>query len=238
MADAGLLLLGPILFQDFETPAVIRFGGAQRLAIHRLPDGTRIIDSMGRDDEALTWSGIFSGDAGAERARLVDLLRAQGGVLPLTWDAFFYSVIISGFSADYTRSNWIPYRITCTVLRDEVAALIQATISLAASALADVTTAAGFTTGVNLGAPLAALTAPGADIAASAAYTSATATLASTSATLDAGVTNFSASLVTAPIATASGLGQAADAAGELAALTATRGYIRRAAVNMQNAST
>ena len=126
------LLLGPILFQDFELPASIGWGGAQSLTVHRLPGGTRVIDAMGRDDAEITWSGIFSGQNASARARALDLMRADGGLWPLTWESHFYSVVISSFEAEHRRPNWIPYRLSCTVLQDETAALLQ---SAAASVL-------------------------------------------------------------------------------------------------------
>ena len=136
---SSYLLLGPVLFQDFELPERISWGGKQRLTVHRLPGGTRVIDALGRDDKEITWSGVFSGSGGSGRARTLDLMRADGSVWPLTWEAFFYSVVIASFDADYSRSNWIPYRITCTVLRDEAEALVLAVASLAADALSDLT---------------------------------------------------------------------------------------------------
>lgn len=92
------LILGPVVFQDFEAAAGIRFGGEQRIIVHKLPGGTRVIDSLGRDDAEITLSGTFSGPDGTLRARMLDELRAEGSVLPLTWDVFFYSVVHSRFS--------------------------------------------------------------------------------------------------------------------------------------------
>ena len=60
MADVTLLL-GPVAFQDFEVPCGVNFGGRQRLALHRLPGGSRVIDALGRDDAQISFSGIFSG---------------------------------------------------------------------------------------------------------------------------------------------------------------------------------
>lgn len=136
------LLLGPILFQDFELPGSITWGGAQSLTIHRLPGGTRVIDAMGRDDADITWSGIFSGPNAAVRARELDLMRGDGSLWPLTWDSFFYSVVIARFEADHRRGNWVPYRITCTVLQDEAAAVLQIPLSLAATVAQDLASAA------------------------------------------------------------------------------------------------
>src|SRR5437660_207843 len=104
------LLLGTVLFQEFELPEKISWGGAQRLVVHRLPGGGRVIDTLGRDDAEIAWSGVFSGPDASARARLIDLMRADGSVWPLTWDSFFYSAIVGKFAADFARPNWIPYR--------------------------------------------------------------------------------------------------------------------------------
>lgn len=135
------LLLGPILFQGFELPGSITWGGAQSLAIHRLPGGNRIIDAMGRDDADITWSGVFSGRDATFRARALDLMRADGSVWPLTWDSFFYSVLIARLDIDHRRPNWLPYRISCTVMRDEAASLLMAPITFAASVARDLAVA-------------------------------------------------------------------------------------------------
>ena len=104
MTDVALLL-GPIVFQDFEVPSGINFGGRQRLALHRLPSGSRVIDALGRDDAQISFSGIFAGSDAILRARSLDELRVAGIPLPLTWDVLFYTVLISDFCADY-RSSW------------------------------------------------------------------------------------------------------------------------------------
>jgi hypothetical protein len=159
------LLFGPVLFQDFELPASITWGGAHSLAIHRLPGGARIIDAMGRDDADITWSGIFSGEDASFRARALDLMRAEGSVWPLTWDSFFYSAIIARLDIDHRRPNWLPYRISCTILRDEAASLLMAPITLASSVaqdLAQATTLAPFALqGTSLASPVDLATAPG-----------------------------------------------------------------------------
>lgn len=151
------LLLGPILFQDFELPGSIAWGGSQSLAVHRLPGGTRIIDAMGRNDADITWSGTFSGPDAPARARALDLMRADGALWSLTWESYFYTVVIARFEAEHRRPNWIPYRLTCTVLRDETAALLQIPITVATSIVQDLATAATLTsttTSPNLDAQL------------------------------------------------------------------------------------
>jgi hypothetical protein len=223
------LVLGPVVFGGFEIPERINFGGAQRLAIHRLPGGVRVIDAMGRDDAEITWSGIFAGPDAATRARLLDLLRTTGGVLPLTWDSFLYSVVISRFEAQFNAPWWVPYRIACTVVEDEAQAIIEAGISLLASVTSDLLAAgaAGFDTS----APVAALGADGATTAGTAAQGSALASLQAAQSDCDTQLAAAGGGLAS------NDLGELAGTTGSMAQLANARGYLGRAAVNLGNAS-
>lgn len=239
------LLLGPVAFQDFEVPSQITFGGTQRLAIHRLPGGARVIDALGRDDAELSFAGIFSGTDATLRARAIDELRSAGLPLPLTWNVFFYTVIIDTFEADYRAEHWIPYRIRCTVLRDEASALIQPFVSLAAAAYADVGIALGpaAAAGFDLTAAQSAFADPNASILGSAAYGQARSALTATQAALTAGLDQAETNLASIGIATsadagAADLATATASAGKIGQLTQARGYTGRAAVNLINAST
>jgi hypothetical protein len=113
---AGGLQLGPVLFQDFEVPARVRFGGKQRLAVHQLPGGGRVVDVMGADEGALRWSGVFSGAGAAERASLLDGMRRGGAVWPVSWAGSRYTVVIEAFEADQMNPAWIPYRLSLCVV--------------------------------------------------------------------------------------------------------------------------
>lgn len=136
------LVLGPIAFQGFEVPEHVTVGGRQRLVVHRMPGGKRVVDALGPDDAELVWSGTLSGPDAAERFRLLDTLRRAGEPLPLAWDAFAYSVIISNLEADTASPWWIPYRIACTVLRDSTA--LPLAFDLVGAVLDDLSLAAGY----------------------------------------------------------------------------------------------
>ncbi len=225
------LLLGPILFQDFEIPTEISWGGAQKLIIHRLPGGTRIIDAMGRDDTEITWSGMFSGPDAGLRARAVDLMRADGALWPLTWDSFFYSVVITRFEADYRRPNWIPYKIACTVLQDEAEAAVDTVLSLATSTATDLA-AVDPASGLDLSAATAALALPGATTRGTASYSLAQSQLTAAAATADSSLAATGTQLIAATDPS-----QAAGLAGQAAQLAIARGYLQRAATNLANVS-
>ncbi len=121
MAPDTTLALGNFTFSRVEIPERIRFGGAQHLAIHELIGGTRIVDSMGRSDRALEWSGLFLSSDADIRARYIDGLRVSGNELILSWGQHRYLVIVREFEADYERFYQVPYRIVCEVIEDQTA---------------------------------------------------------------------------------------------------------------------
>jgi hypothetical protein len=242
-----VLLLGPVAVQEFEVPSGINFGGGQRLVLHRMPGGARIVDVLGRDDAKIVFSGIFSGPGATLRARSLDELRASGLVLPLTWDVFFYTVVISEFYADHCNNWWIPYQVTCTVLRDEAAALIQPLVSLAAMVLADIGSAAGdaLNAGFDLSPIQTALGAPDSTVRGTAAYSATQTSLSTTQTSMAAAIASSDGALagldfanVGSPDTGAAHLLDATSIGGQLSALTAARAYVSRAAVNLNNAST
>lgn len=118
MAPDTILTLGDFEFSRLEIPEKIPFGGEQRLVVHELVGGIRVIDAMGRNDAPIEWGGLFQGDTALARARYLDGLRIAGQSLVLTWDELIYEVVISSFKAEFERFYQIPYRISCTVLQD------------------------------------------------------------------------------------------------------------------------
>ncbi len=225
------LTLGPVDFAGFELPSAITLGGRQRLAIHRLPGGLRIIDALGADHADLAFNGIFSGPDAADRARILDALRIAGVALPLAWDAFLYTVVIESFEADYRSPWWIPYRLTCSVLRDEAAIPVGPILSLVASLAADVAQAGAY---IDISSPAASLANPAATTAGTAANANATAqsAFAGSTASLDSSIA------ATGPALNTPDLLVATAAAAQLARLTAARGYMARANRNLAQAST
>jgi hypothetical protein len=242
-----VLVLGPIAFQDFEIPSAINFGGRQRLAIHQLTDGRRIIDTMGPDASEIAFSGVFSGTDATLRARLLDSLRVAGDELPLTWDVFFYTVVLSRFDANYKNPVWIPYRISCTVVLDDAAAGLTSVISLTSSVLSDVGVAANQCTSfdINFTDVQNSLIAPDATTLGSAAYVAAQSSISVTQSAVNTQIASAEATLQGIGSSTpnsaaslAADLMTSATAAQQLADLTSGSAYLSRAARNLSNAST
>ena len=241
------LILGPVVLSDFEVASGVNFGGAQALAVHDLPGGQRVIDALGRRDGPITFHGYFYGDDAAARARMIDELRGQGLPLPLIWDAFFYTVVIREFTADYECGWWIPYRIACTVLRDEAAAVVDTVASLAGAVLGDVgaAVAAAAPAGIDLSALPAALSVTGSTVAGTAAYGAAYAAINTGQASIATATANTEPTLpqtalfgAGTPSDAIAGTNAAVTASGQLAALSTANTYLGRAAANMANAST
>jgi hypothetical protein len=155
------LVLGPILFQGFEVPREIPFGGAQTLAVKKLVGGDRVIDAMGRDDMEIRWSGRFRGALAEGRARALDQLRIAGQQQLLTWSTLRYLVMIERFEASFEQPFEIPYTISCTVLQDLAAPILAAPVDVTSQINADLNAAAAIQAAINvpsIGTGLAATT--------------------------------------------------------------------------------
>jgi hypothetical protein len=158
---------------------------------------------------------------------VLDTLRVAGSQLPLTWDAFRYTVIVASFEADYRSPWWIPFRISCSVLKDEAAAIVSTVVQLAPGISSDLVAAGSLAKSA-----AAALLVPGATTVGTTAYASAQTSLTATLSSLDSKVNAAQVALALPDLATA------ISAAGLLAQLTSARGYVSRASRNLSNAST
>lgn len=240
-----ILVLGQVAFSDFEVPEHISFGGRQRLAVHELPGGLRIVDALGRSDGEVSWSGVFAGENATSRARLLDLMRVQGMAIPLTWDALFYSVVISAFEAQYRKNWWVPYRISCTVLRDDAVPIAPSVVSLAVQMSSDIGSALALAAnaGINLAPAQFAVTAANATAPGTAASSAAQAALlqsqeqiGSAISAADQQLTALGTGTLAATSPAAAGAAAIADATaglGQLSYLTTANGYIGRSLANL-----
>ena len=117
LVTGGSMSLGSITFTGFEVPERVNFGGNQKLVVHRLPGGTRIIDAMGDDPVKPQWSGFLSGPSAAARGRQINALRLAAAPVKLSFGPYSVQVVVERFEAQFERSGyWIPYTIQCEVL--------------------------------------------------------------------------------------------------------------------------
>jgi uncharacterized protein YciI len=223
-----VLTLGGVPFQDFEVPEQIRFGGGQRLAVHELIGGGRVVDALGDDAGEISFSGIFSGSDASARAQTLDAACALGTAIPLVWDGFYYSVVIAEFAAAYTKPWWIPFALRCAVVVDPAAALASLAAPAASLISADLAAAGGLIglSGLSTGV-LGSTTATGL----AAAQTQIAAAISTTGSALG----NNMAALNTAPDAVTGvqAVNQITSNSAQLAGLAAMSGYVNRAAMNL-----
>lgn len=117
--------LGDFVFARFEVPEHIPFGTSQRLNVHHLVGGTRVIDALGQDPTPPSWSGYFVGEQAMARARYLKGLCEAGDSHALTWDELRYTVVIRSIECDFRLPWRIPYTITCEVVSDDTAPITE-----------------------------------------------------------------------------------------------------------------
>jgi hypothetical protein len=113
------LQLGDFTFTRYEVPEQIGFGGEQKLIVHELVGGARVVDAMGDQPIPLEWSGIFTGPNALDRALYIDGLRKAGKALTLAWSGLRYTVVVRALSCEFRLAYRLPYRITCEVVSDD-----------------------------------------------------------------------------------------------------------------------
>ncbi len=217
------VIIGPLVLNEFEIPSHIRIGGRQRLAIHQLLGGSRVIDALGPDEGDISWSGVFSGSDAAIRYRELEVIRRSGLAVPLIWNGFAYSVIISELDGEYKGPYWIFYKLVCSVVADAAAVLIGSSVSAAGQALADISSAGG------LGIDTSTLTAslgPGGTVSA--------ANASMVNGDLMSSISQANTNLASATVGLqSSDFTTALAAAQQTANMSFAIGYLSRAAVNV-----
>jgi hypothetical protein len=219
-----------VVLQGFEVPERIVVSGGQRIAIHDLIGGGRVIDALGANAGAIEFGGTFSGDDAAVRAQILDAATALGVQVPLYWNSFFYMAVIEKFKFDFEKPWWIPFSLRCAVTLDPAALVAGLVNSITNSVAADVLSAvslapqAGLSLGLSATPSLTSLTS--AQNAASAALGAADSNLASQTAGLHA---------LTDPALAGPVVSGLVASAGRLAAISCVGGYLQRASINMAN---
>jgi hypothetical protein len=137
MAGDTTLVLGDFTFSGPEIPEGIEVGGIQQLVVHELIGGIRVVDAMGRRDNALEWSGWFMGTNAKDRADFLDAYRISGQQLELTWGGYDYQVTVSEFKPKMRRLYEYSYRIVCTVVVDNGSASSQTSTTSTDDAVGD-----------------------------------------------------------------------------------------------------
>jgi hypothetical protein len=57
-----ILILGSLVFDSWSTPERMPFGGRQEMAVHQLPGGARVIDTLGPVEKDIMFTGQMYGN--------------------------------------------------------------------------------------------------------------------------------------------------------------------------------
>ena len=253
LAGAAPVTLGSFAFQDTEVPQNIPYGGQQRLAVQRLIGGARVIEAMGYDPRDIVWSGIIRTADQSDRATQLQQMMAAGTAVPLSWGSEYLSVVIRDFQPKQ-EAFWISYSITCCVLLDQSMPGTGAPPNLLSQVTDDAASALGFSPSdlpaveTAIGSAQTAVAAASALAPGSAAFSTALASLGAAQVAVGGAVSAANGSLggvikaasIGTGILGATGvsdgiakLGAATTAAGDLAGLLASSGYVNRIVQNM-----
>src|SRR6516225_3750884 len=110
------LTLGGFVFSGFSPPDLLPLGGHQAMTIHKLPGGARVIDTLGRDDDDISWRGTFFQNDAINVCVQLDAMRKAGSLIPFIAAGQSRQVVISHFLYSIRRyPMWVEYIITLVV---------------------------------------------------------------------------------------------------------------------------
>ena len=227
--------IGPVGLRDFEVPAAVSFGGEQRVHVHRLYGGSRVVESLGAEPTTIRFDGAFTGPDAAIRFREVDRLRVSGDPVWLSWGSFRHVVIVQTLRALYRSPWWIQFQISC-VGATRLIASQSALIGLAGLVASDLRNAVAAATlpGISTSGLQTALATRQALTPGASAQAAASAATALTLTNIDQGIADAS-TLIASPsrpngsaITASSAFLTRVDACGRLAGSVVARGYIGR----------
>ena len=143
MTTSDTLVLGGISFDDWSTPDKMPFGGKQITAVHRLPGGARVVDTLGPDEMDVQFTGMMYANNAYGVADALDAIRKSGAQVPLIFAGRFYLVIVAEVVADIRRyPQLMNYHISCLVVQNNMAGPLSALTSTVSSLVsADMATA-------------------------------------------------------------------------------------------------
>ncbi|ATU72909.1 hypothetical protein SXCC_02554 [Gluconacetobacter sp. SXCC-1] len=106
------VIIGGLTLTGMEVPRLIRDGGGQQVAVHRLPGGNRILDAVGNDPDRLELEGTFVGPTALARAQALKQMRVAGTPVAFSGAGLSLVVRIVQYSYDYQHKGVvIPYRL-------------------------------------------------------------------------------------------------------------------------------
>ena len=102
---------------------------AQHMAVHRLPGGARVVDTLGPDEADIRFTGVMYNDNAYGVSDTLDALRLAGTQVPLMFAGRFYLVIVAKTKVDIRRfPQLVSYDVACLVTQNLMAGVLGAAI--------------------------------------------------------------------------------------------------------------
>lgn len=158
---ATRLILGDFEFLQFEIPERLAIPGRQKTVTHQMIGGKRVIDVLGVEYDAFSWSGIITGANSGDRVTALERMRDAGKALTMTLDSYSFSVVITSFTPLYEYVYRRPYTIEVGIIARNDSPLKVDALTGALDALVngDVGSTLGLAGTVNISSVTAAVTA-------------------------------------------------------------------------------
>ncbi|VVQ19890.1 hypothetical protein [Pseudomonas fluorescens] len=113
---ATRLIVGDVEFAGLEVPESVSIGAKQKLVVHKLVGGKRVVDVLGLDYKNIQWSGWITGATAGDRVTELETLRDAGQPLNFNMDGYYFSVLIEDFDARFEHAYRRYYSIDLLVV--------------------------------------------------------------------------------------------------------------------------
>ena len=128
--STDIMTLGGLVFDEWSAPEAMMFGGHHGAAVHKLPGGKRVVDTLGPDDSDIHFVGMFWGDNAEASALALEALRVGGHALPLVFGWMFRQVIVIEALPIVRRfPSYYSYAVTCLVVSNPMQGVLGLTLS-------------------------------------------------------------------------------------------------------------
>ncbi|WP_460528802.1 hypothetical protein [Chitinimonas naiadis] len=104
--------LGAFTFTDLEIPEELAIAREQKLVVHDLVGGGRVVDAMGTQLKPIEWTGWLLGKDAFDRAKQLAAMCEAGQVVALDAGRIGAKVIVQTFTYRFQTFYKIPYSIT------------------------------------------------------------------------------------------------------------------------------
>lgn len=156
---ATRLILGNFEFLDFEIPEHLSIPGRQKTVTHQMIGGKRVIDVLGVEYDAFSWSGIITGANSGDRVTALEAMRDAGNPITLTLDSYNFTVVITSFTPVFEYVYRRPFTIEVAIVERNDSPLRVDALTGALDALinGDIGTAVGLSGTVDISSVTAAV---------------------------------------------------------------------------------